>query len=124
MRASAIGTYSPSIQAQPSFMRGRLHELRRDLADAVDDRGRERQRVVAGRVVRVGRGDDRHAGRVRRAQAVGRVLDRHAGPRVDVESPRGLQVDVGRGLAARDLLGGDGRPEEVRRRPSAPGTRR
>jgi hypothetical protein len=45
------------------------------------------------------------------ADAAGRVLDRHAGGRRDAQPLRRLLVDVGRGLAVRDLLGGHGHPE-------------
>jgi hypothetical protein len=73
----------------------------------VDDVLGEHERVRGRRVGPVGHRDHGHPGRVGRAQAVGGVLDGGAafGPRAD---PAGrLEVDVGGGLAAGDLFGGD-----------------
>ena len=64
----------------------------------------ERERVRSGREGAHRHRHDRHPGGVRRADPVARVLDRDAPRGVGAEPPRDLEVDVGRGLAARHLL--------------------
>ena len=63
--------------------------------------------------MRVGEGDQRHAGGVRGTHSVGRVLDCRTPGRDCAEPPRGLEVNIGRGLAPRHLLRGDGRREAI-----------
>ena len=69
-----------------------------------------------------GHGDDAHARGLRRADAVVRVLDRAAPRRLDAEPARSLEVDVGRRLAARDLLATTPRPRRASRSPAARST--
>ena len=76
----------------------------RDLGDAGHRPRGQRERVRSGREGAHRHRHDRHPGGVRRAHPVRRVLDRGAPRRVGAEPPRDLEVDVGRGLAARHLL--------------------
>ena len=60
---------------------------------------------AAGRQLRIRDRDHLHPGGVRGEDAVARVLDRDAALGRRFEAPRGLEEDVRRGLAVRDLLG-------------------
>ena len=71
------------------------------------------ERVRCRRVPTVRVGEHAHPGCVRRPQPVRGVLDRRTALRRDAEPACRLEVHVGRGLAARDLLRRDRRPEQV-----------
>ena len=90
--------------------------LSRQLAERAEHDIGLSERLVVGRVARVRDREHAHPRRLGRADAAVRVLDRSAALRADAEAACGLEVDVRRRLAARDLLGGDGR-REVRRQP-------
>ena len=72
-----------------------------------------RQRLVAGREVAVREREHPHACGPGGADAIVRVLDRGGVGGLDAQPARGLEVDVGRRLAAADLLRRDGRGEQV-----------
>jgi hypothetical protein len=96
---------NPGVAAGGSAGIRAFDQLRGDVADRVDpDRG-EFERVGAGWIVRVRNRDDGHSRGRRGADAVGRVLGRYAARGVGLERAGDRQVDVGRGLAALDLLG-------------------
>src|SRR5205823_13330517 len=87
-------------------------EIRLELGERAKGRARQRERAFARRELAVRDGDDGHSRGRRREQAVRRVLDRRARRGREVEASRCLEVDVGSGLAARHLLGGDGGGEQ------------
>ena len=95
----------------------RTSALRRQLVrvERSDDVGRARAPPRPAGTCGFGMAITRMPGRLRGADAVVRVLDGRAAARVDAEPPRRLEVDVGRRLAARDLLGRDGRPRSTAR---------
>ena len=97
--------------------------LERQRVEVGQDLVGERERVAGGREVRVGDRDHAQPGGVGGADAVLGVLDRGAVAGSTPSRRVGLEVDVGRGLAARDLLGGDRGREAVGRRPCASSTR-
>ena len=74
---SAATTAASCSAARPEVLAGKQlgRQLRRPTATTASASG---ERVVVGREVRVGHGDDAHARRLRRADAVVRVLDRRA----------------------------------------------
>ena len=112
------GLFAPELVTEILIGRGSEVERRviRDgrngeLLERRKDDGRLGECVFARREVPVRDRDPRAIpAAAAEGDAVVRVLDRRAAIRIDVEPARGFDVDVGRRLAARDLLGGHGHP--------------
>src|SRR5204862_3028831 len=82
-----------------------------EVVERPDERVRELERLLVGRESRVRDRDDAHPCGLRRADSGVRVLDRCAACWMDSKPSSRLEVDVGRWLAALDLLGRHGRAE-------------
>ena len=89
------------------------HDRGREVGERIDDDIRQLQRVVRRWITTVRDRDHAHPCGSRRPDAVRRVLDGRASLRSDASVSRRLEEDVRRWFPARDLLGRDGRFEQV-----------